>query len=90
MDLSLYYSSVDILENIETFLNKKPTSVKNEAEPKISKTKGFVISLLLTLFLSWIVSWFVDINPFLIFVLVQVIAFLQSIIGGWLGKFFEK
>lgn len=84
-----FRSSVDILENIETFLNKKPVAVKKEAEPKISKTKGFVISLLLTLFLSWVVSWFVDINPFLIFVMVQVIAFAQSIVGGWLGKFFE-
>jgi len=84
-----FRSSVDILENIETFLNKKPVSVKKEAEPKISKTKGFVISLLLTMFLSWVVSWFVDINPFLIFVMVQVIAFAQSIVGGWLGKFFE-
>jgi len=84
-----FRSSVDILENIETFLNKKPTSVKKEAEPKISKTKGFIISLILTLLLSWVVSWFVDINPFLIFVIVQVIAFAQSIVGGWLGKFFE-
>ena len=81
--------SKDILENIETFLNKKPTPAKKEVEPKISKTKGFIISLFLTLFLSWIVSWFVDINPFLIFVIVQVIAFAQSIVGGWLGKFFE-
>lgn len=62
--------------------------MKKEIEPKISKMKGFVISLLLTLFLSWAVSWFVDINPFLIFVVVQVIAFEQSIVGGWLGKFF--
>ena len=83
-----FRSSKEILENIETFLNKKST-VKKEAEPKISKTKGFILSLLLTLFLSWVVSWFVDINPFLIFILVQVIAFAQSIIGGWLGKFFE-
>lgn len=84
-----FRSSKDILENIETFLNKKPTVAKKEAEPKISKMKGFVISLLITLFLSWVVSWFVDINPFLIFVIVQVIAFVQSIIGNWLGRFFE-
>lgn len=84
-----FRSSKDILENIETFLNKKPASLKKEAEPKISKTKGFIISLILTLLLSWVVSWFVDINPFLIFVIVQVIAFAQSVVGGWLGKFFE-
>jgi len=84
-----FRSSKDILENIETFLNKKSVSVKKEAEPKVSKTKGFIISLLLTLFLSWVVSWFIDINPFLIFVIVQVVAFAQSVIGGWLGRFFE-
>jgi hypothetical protein len=84
-----FRSAKDILENIETFLNKKTVSAKKESEPKISKTKGFIISLLLTLFLSWVVSWFVDISPFLIFIIVQVIAFAQSIIGGWLGKFFE-
>ena len=70
-------------------LNKKPASTNKENEPKISKTKGFIISLFLTLFLSWVVSWFVHINPFLIFVIVQVIAFAQSIVGEWLGKFFE-
>ncbi len=84
-----FRSTKDILENIETFLNKKSVSVKKEVEPKISKTKGFIISLFLTLLLSWVVSWFVDINPFMIFVIVQVIAFAQSIVGGWLGKFFE-
>ncbi len=84
-----FRSSADILSNIDTFLNKKPASVKKETEPKISKTKGIIISFLLTLFLSWVLSWFVDINPFLIFILVQVIAFIQSIIGRWIGKFFE-
>lgn len=84
-----FRSSVDTLENIETFLNKKFVAVKKEVEPKISKTKGFVISLLLTLFLSWVVSWFVEINPFLIFIIVQVIAFAQSIVGGWIGRFFD-
>ncbi len=82
-------SSKDILKNIETFLNKKSTPVKKEVKPKISKTKGFVISLFLTLFLAWVVSLFVGINPFLIFGIVQVIVFTQSIIGVWLGRFFE-
>jgi hypothetical protein len=84
-----FRSTKEILENIETFLNKKPVSAKKDAELKISKTEGFIVSLLLTLFLSWIVSWFVGINPFLILFIVQVIAFTQSVVGGWLGKFFE-
>ncbi|MCB9820779.1 hypothetical protein H6790_02420 [Candidatus Nomurabacteria bacterium] len=84
-----FKSSDEIVEYIQKLLDKKDEPTKKEVEPKISKTKGFVISLLLTLLLSWVVSWFVDINPFLIFVIVQVIAFAQSIVGGWLGKFFE-
>jgi hypothetical protein len=84
-----FRSSNEIVEYVQKLLDKKDEPTKKEVEPKISKTKGFVISLLLTLFLSWVVSWFVDINPFLIFVIVQAIAFAQSIVGGWLGKFFE-
>lgn len=84
-----FRSSKEILEHIEMFLNKKPGATKRTEEQKISKTKGIIISLLLTLFLSWVVSWFVDINPILIFVIVQGIAFAQSIIGGWIGSWFE-
>jgi hypothetical protein len=84
-----FRSSDEIVEYVQKLLDKKDESAKKEVEPKISKTKGFVISLILTLFLSWAVSWFVDINPFLIFVIVQVIAFAQSIVGGWMGRFFE-
>jgi hypothetical protein len=83
-----FKSSPDILETIETFLNIKPASIKKDIEPTTSKTMGFIISLLLTLFLSWIVSWFVNINPFLIFLMVQVIAFAQSIVASLLGKVF--
>lgn len=87
---SEFRTSVDILENIDVFLNKKTILNKNKTvAPKISKTKGIMISLLLTLLISWVVSWFVGINPFLIFILVQVISFIQSVLGGWLGKFFE-
>lgn len=84
-----FRSSDEIVGYVQKLLDKKDEPAKKEVEPKISKTKGFVISLFLTLFLSWVVSWFVDINPFLIFVIVQVIAFAQSIVGNWLGKFFE-
>lgn len=79
----------EIVAYINKLLDKKEQPNKAQAPEKISTTKGVVISLFLTLFLSWVVSWFVDINPILIFVLVQVIAFLQSIIGGWIGKWFE-
>jgi len=85
-----FRSSKEVLEYVETFLNKKEVSTKKGHEPKISKIKGLVISLILTFLLSWIVSGFVDINPFLIFVIVQVIAFSQSIVGGWIGKALEK
>lgn len=84
-----FRSSDEIVEYVQKLLDKKDEPAKKDSEPKISKTKGFVISLLLTLFLSWVVSWFVDINPFSIFVIVQVIAFAQSMVGGWLGNFFE-
>ncbi len=52
-------------------------------------TTGLIISLLITLFLSWAVSQFVDINPFLLFVIVQGIALAQSIIGNFIGSLFE-
>jgi hypothetical protein len=85
-----FRSSFDILENIDIFLNKEINSVNMNIEPKLSKTKGYIISFLLTLVLSWVVSWFIDINPFLIFIIVQAIAFAQSIIGGWLGKLLNE
>jgi hypothetical protein len=85
-----FRNSNEITEYTQKLLDKKEEPVKKDAEPKISKTKGFIVSLLLTLFLSWFISWFVDINPFLIFVIVQVIAFLQSIIGNWIGQILEK
>jgi len=84
-----FESSTKLLEYLEKLLDKKETPQQKEPTEKITKTKGFIISLFLTLFLAWVVSWFVDMNPFLIFVIVQVVAFAQSIIGGWLGKFFE-
>lgn len=59
---------------------------EKEIESKVSKTKLYVASIFLNLFLSWIVSLFVNINPFLIFIIVQVITFTQAFIGGWLGK----
>lgn len=83
-----FRSGDEMIYYIAKLLKKKDT-VKKEPVEKVSKGKGIIISILLTLFLSWVVSWFVDINPFLIFVIVQVVAFTQSIIGGWLGKFFE-
>lgn len=84
-----FKTSGEILDYIEKLLNKKETLQQKEPSEKMTKTKGFFLSLLLTLFLSWVISWFVDINPFLIFVIVQAIAFAQSIIGGWLGRLFE-
>jgi hypothetical protein len=86
-----FETSNKLLEYIEKLLNEKEVSPnKKEIDgEKNLKTKGYIISVLLTLFLSWVISWFVDINPFLIFIIVQVVAFAQSIIGGWLGKFFE-
>lgn len=83
-----FRSGDEMVDYIAKLLEKKDVAKKEPVE-KVSKGKGIIISLLLTLFLSWVVSWFVDINPFLIFVIVQVVAFTQSIIGGWLGKFFE-
>lgn len=85
-----FRNSNEIIEYVQKLLDKRDEPVKEKVEPKISKTKGFIISLLLTLFLSWVVSWFVDINVFLIFVIVQIIAFTQSIIGGWIGKALGK
>lgn len=85
-----FRSSDDIVKYVQKLLDKKDESAKKEVEPKISKTKEFIISLLITLILSWVVSWFVDINPFLIFIIVQVIAFAQSIVGNWTGKILEK
>ncbi len=80
----------EIVEYAQKLLNKKEEPAKKDTEPKISKTKGLIISLFLTLFLSWVVSWFVEINPFLIFIIVQVIAFAQSIIGGWIEGILNK
>lgn len=84
-----FKNSEEMIGYIQKLLDKKDEPSKKETEPKISKTKGVVISMLLTLFLSWVVSWFIDINPFLVFVIVQVVAFAQSIIGGWIGSWFE-
>lgn len=85
-----FKNSDKIVEYIQKLLDKKDEPTKKEVEPKISKTKGFIFSLILTFLLSWVVSWFVDINPFLIFIIVQIIAFAQSIIGNWIGKILEK
>ena len=85
-----FEASSEILEYIENLLNKREASQIKKPVEKISKTKGVIISLLLTLFISWVASWFVDINPFLIFILVQLVSFIQSIIGGWLEKFFNS
>ncbi len=85
-----FRSSDEIVEYVQKLLDKKDEPAKKEVEPKTSKIKKIIISLILTFLLSWIVSWFVDINPFLIFVLVQIIAFAQSIVGGWIGKAFDK
>lgn len=81
-------SSLEILKYLNKLLNQKEASKIEEPVKKLSKTKGLIISLILTLFISWIISWFVDINPFLIFILVQSVSFIQSVIGGWLEKFF--
>ncbi len=85
-----FRNSDEIVDHIQKLLDKKDEPAKKEAEPKISKTKGIIISLMLTFLLSWVVSWFVDINPFLIFIIVQVIAFAQSVVGGWIGKTLDK
>jgi len=87
---NVFRASKETLEYVETFLNKKPVSVDKVVGPKISKTKEIIISLILTFLLSWVVSLFVDIHPLLIFVIVQVVAFAQSIVGNWLGKFLDK
>lgn len=86
-----FKTGTEILVCIQKMLDKKDSmSINKEVkQEKMSTTKALVISLFLTLFISWIVSWFVDISPFLIFVLVQVVAFIQSIMGGWIEKWFE-
>lgn len=86
-----FSAGVDTLEHIEVFLNRKLVSTKKDGESveKRLKMKGYAISLLLTLLLSWVVSWVVDVNLFLIFVIVQVITFAQAIIGGRIAKWFE-
>lgn len=82
-------SSLEILKYLNKLLDKKEEPKIEEPVKKLSKAKGIIISLLLTLIISWVISWFVDINPFFIFILVQLVSFIQSIIGGWLGKFLE-
>lgn len=84
-----FRNSKELVEYLEKLLNQKEKLQIAQPVEKISKTKGFIISLLLTLFISWVVSWFVNIDPFLIFILVQVVAFIQSILGMLIGKFFE-
>ncbi len=69
-------------EEIEELL-KDSTYMKNQ------RRKGLIGSAILTLLICWFVSFFVDINPFLIFVLVQGISFIQALIGPWIASFFE-
>ncbi|MBU1151258.1 hypothetical protein KJ632_00340 [Patescibacteria group bacterium] len=85
-----FRSSKEVLKHVEMFLDKKSISARKKVTPNISSSKVLILSLALTLLLSWIVSWFVDVNPFLIFIIVQAIAFAQSIIGGWIGKALDK
>jgi hypothetical protein len=76
-------SSEEIIAHLERSLGGP--QLKNSAVPQApSAWKSIITSILLTLFLSWVVSLFVDINPVLIFILVQVIAFLQRMIGDWI------
>lgn len=62
---------------------------KDSAYMKNQRRKGLIGSAILTLLICWFVSFFVDINPLLIFVLVQVITFIQALIGPWIASFFE-
>jgi len=84
-----FKNSDKIIKYIQKLVDEK------EQTPQIlpaknSKTKEVITSLLITLLLSWVASLFVNINPFLIFILVQIIAFLQSIIGNWFTRYFLK
>ena len=63
--------------------------VKDSAYMKNQRRKGLIGSAILTLMICWFVSYVVDINPFLIFVLVQVVSFIQALIGPWIASFFE-
>jgi hypothetical protein len=91
---SEFYQSSEVLEYLESLLNKKgKISYKDEDKTEkvemSSKSKGVVISLLLTLAISWFLSLFVDINPLTLFILIQVATFLQSVVGAWLGSLIE-
>ncbi|MCL4392192.1 hypothetical protein M1413_02550 [Patescibacteria group bacterium] len=81
-----FRGSDEIMRHLQKLLDKKESTSETSAEPKISKANGIIISLLLTLFISWVVSWFIAINPFLIFILVEIVAFLQGVIGSWIEK----
>lgn len=63
--------------------------VKDSTYMKSQRRKGLIGSAILTLIICWLVSYIVDINPFLIFVLVQGISFIQALIGPWIASFFE-
>lgn len=51
---------------------------------------AFVVSILITLFLSWIASLIVYIDFITIFIIVQVISFFQAIIGNYLGEVIDN
>jgi hypothetical protein len=83
-----FRGSAEILKQVEYFLNKKPAAASTEksAPRQLSTAQELTISLILTLAISWVVSWFVNINPFLIFILVQIISFIQAILGRFMAR----
>ncbi len=67
-------------------------SLLNNKSDDDTKTRvtGFCISIIITLALSYCMSLIYDQNSiFEIFIIVQIISFLQAVIGNWLGKFFN-
>ncbi len=79
-----FRNSSEILKHLEFLLDQRE-------KPKVEHSGGWTMqtiikSLLLTFVISWFISLFVDINPVLIFVIVQAVAFLQSAIGSYISK----
>ncbi len=82
-----YQLSNEILEYIEKLINNIEIASKNK---DVFKIKYLVASIFLTFIISLIVSWFVKINAFIIFIVVQIVTFFQAFIGGWIDKKIKK
>lgn len=60
----------------------------DDAETRII---GLTISILITLVLSYFMSLVFEQNSmFEIFIIVQIITFIQALIGSWIGNFLNK